>query len=337
VRSNGLKLNEKGQAVGLSELPSGESLGFLWDEASGIHSIGSLHEHSEGWDINELGHIVGETDVPNGDLHPFLWIPDEPNGATGTMYDLGSFGGDGGAWQINELGQVSGWNYRSDGFCRGFLWTPFEVNGRWGSMVDLGTLGGYESDARALNDVGQTAGQAGLPYTSFLIAFVWTPYTANGQIGEMRGLDTILGTKSIGRGINASGEVVGAAWFSDDTATRAFKWTPREPNSNGGGTMRDLGSLGGPSYAYGVNDRGEVVGRGTTATGQDTAFLWTKRDGMVDLSTRLEASFRYDPRRGKGWHISIARDINSKGWVIGTGTLDGGHPRAVLLRPIGEE
>ena len=78
--------------------------------------------------------------------------------------------------------------------------------------------------------------------------------------------------------MNNAGEVVG---FSGALhGTHAFIWTA-------GGGMVDLGTLGGSfSWAFGINNRGQVVGNSQLPG--DTlshAFLWTPDTGMVDLGT----------------------------------------------------
>src|SRR5215207_10175943 len=50
--------------------------------------------------------------------------------------------------------------------------------------------------------------------------------------------------------------------------------------------MKDLGTLGGTnSYAYGINDSGQVVGYSDTANSGPHAFLYDSTNGMKDLGT----------------------------------------------------
>ncbi len=70
-------------------------------------------------------------------------------------------------------------------------------------------------------------------------------------------------------------------------------------------SITDLGTLPGgyESIAYGINNRGQVVGYSTTASGEYHAFLW--EDGeMTDLGTL-------------GGAYSVAYGINSRGQVVG--------------------
>ena len=85
---------------------------------------------------------------------------------------------------------------------------------------------------------------------------------------------------------------------AQNTTTHAFLWS-----STAG--MQDLGSLGGSSYANGINDAGQVVGYYVTSWGTYRAFLWTASGGMQDLGT-LGGRFRDSLgdqflRPGCGW------------------------------------
>jgi probable HAF family extracellular repeat protein len=71
-----------------------------------------------------------------------------------------------------------------------------------------------------------------------------------------------------------------------------------------GWVIRDLGTLGGKaSYAYAINDRGQVVGESETASGVMHAFLWQSGE-MTDLGAL-----------GGSWSYAYA--INGRGQVVG--------------------
>ena len=64
--------------------------------------------------------------------------------------------------------------------------------------------------------------------------------------------------------------------------------------------LTDLGTLGGDSsFAYGVNDQGQVTGEAAIKTGDTHAFVWTS-DGMRDIGTL-------------GGNTSVGRSINESG------------------------
>jgi probable HAF family extracellular repeat protein len=82
------------------------------------------------------------------------------------------------------------------------------------------------------------------------------------------------------------------------------------------GAVHDLGTLGGnSSSASGINDRGQIVGFSTTASGDFHAFLY-ENGVMTDLGTLPGSNF------------SVANGINNRGDVVGA---SGGH--AVLWIP----
>ena len=134
--------------------------------------------------------------------------------------------------------------------------------------------------------------------------------------------------------------------------------------------MHDLGTLGGPnSRAFGINDKGHVVGTSDTIpdnTDAQRAFLYA--DGaMLDLGTPIAGTssqanainnvgqvvgwysegtgraFIHDDRHGMrdltsmvdpaaGWYIHAAYKVNDRQQIVALGCKDGKYG-AVLLNP----
>jgi probable HAF family extracellular repeat protein len=209
-----------------------------------------------------------------------------------------------------------------------------------GTMTDLGTLGGPYTYANAINSSGLIVGSAGVPGDfehAFTYAFPGGPImdghstavvlgtgtgfsgvnsaghitgysdTASGQhaIIYSGGLSTDLGVpagadNSYGGAINSLDHVVGYAPNSGNTTSVAFLYS--------GGTMHDLGTLGGVfAFAKAINDSDLVVGSGQTSSEQTHAFLY---DGSLhDLGTL-------------GGNFSDATGINNAGLIVGISRID---------------
>ncbi len=166
-----------------------------------------------------------------------------------------------------------------------------------GAITDLGALGPQPSNnssmATSLNARGDVAGASDNGTIDPLLsdeevnAVLW-------KDGKIINLGTLGGNQSVAFYLNNRDQVAGAAadsvsdpvsMFGFGTQTRAFVWQH--------GTMRDLGTLGGPdAAAFFINDAGQAAGNAYTdstvnpLTGSPTThpFLW--HDGrMQDLGT----------------------------------------------------
>lgn len=194
---------------------------------------------------------------------------------------------------INDVQQVTG-QYDGWGELRPFLWQA-------GTMIDLGTFRDRFPMPMAINKLGSIVGivEAGPTYRGFL----WK----DGKyidLGALGGDSDDLG--SFAYDINTRGQIVGTSDIGvpDQAIFHAFLWER--------GKMTDLGTLGGTfSMARAINNRGQVTGQSTTATGEYHAFLW-ENGVMTDLGTL-------------GGSSSMGYSINDCGQVVGgsaTSVLD---------------
>ena len=226
---------------------------------------------------------------------------------------------------------------------------------RQGVLTDLGGLpGGFGSEGNGINDHNQIAGQSlnglidPLLGTPAGIAVLWQ---SNGQIVD---LGTLGGNQSLAATVNNRGQVVGGAantipdqfsMFGWATQTRAFLWQR--------GTMRDLGTLGGPdAFAIFINDRGQVAGvayttstpNPVTGTPAQDPFLW-ENGKMKDLGTLGGTQSFVNAFNNRGevaGESNLAGDLSSRpflwdGRVLkDLGTLGGSIGFATALNDIGE-
>jgi probable HAF family extracellular repeat protein len=324
-QSHPTAVNDSGEVVGFADVP------FSWSEADGGAQIPlppglSTSSESRVTDINAAGQFAGHTTAGQESVYV-------SHAFTGTraegIVDLGTLGvgWSSVAWDINDAGEVVGASATiagdpascrpTPGFCNrefhAFYWSESD------GMVDLGTLDnalGSISQAIAINESGQvlvnsqTAPQTGQPGDlGPMHAFIWTSGGGMQDLGALGG----AGASTQAFDMNNAGQVVGYSGVPNNT--HAFIWTQA-------GGMVDLGTLGGPfSYAWDINDLGQVVGSSQTATGQFHAFLWTPADGMVDLGVL------------DGFTSSEVTAINENGQIIGR---SGPHSVLWEIEPSGQ-
>lgn len=295
--SYALSMNDMGQIVGTSQTSSGDTQAFLW-QGGAMTDIGTAggFNNSTARDINNLGQVLGSSGtVESFSLSSFLWsngtittsvVPDFCGvigindteqivgfcTITETAFVSGFLFQDGQlidnfdplnfptfARDINNSGQVVGsfsvdiTNYTYEAF----LWQD-------GAATELGTLGDTNSEAYAINDVGQVVGRAQTTNGDFH-AFFWTD-------GGLQDLGTLDGyTTSVAYGINNKGRVVGKATTSGGSS-HAFV------RLNKG--IRDLNNLIRANSGWeliearDINNNGRIVGYGTV-NGENHAFVLT--------------------------------------------------------------
>ena len=272
--------------------------------------------------VNDRGQVTGSSAIAGGQVHAFIW-------QNGAMTDLGTLPGRvfSGARFINNRGQVVGSSSPAGG-------PPFEAT-LWenGGATDLGALpGGTRSFAIGINHRGQVVGGARTAGNLQVHAFLW-------QDGEMKDLGVLQASdqQSVARAINSHDQIVGNSSLligdPPPPPNRAFLW--------GNGTMTDLGTLGGSwVIAFGINERGQVVGGSFAADGGLHAFL--SQDGvMTDLGTlggtsnasqpTLAASCNLPTHFGTlGTTFSLANGINNRGQVVGRSIAVNGEDHAFL-------
>jgi probable HAF family extracellular repeat protein len=250
-------------------------------------------------------------------------------GQTYIVKDLGTLGGTLGsaANAINNSGQVVGYAFTTDNVA--LHATLFSGTGS--DNIDLGTLGAnpnLTSEAYGINDSGQIIGNAANQATLFSGTGSGNVDLDDGTFGEGRAINSdgqmvgeaegsavifsgtgsgntpLGGLGGFSAGIayanNSSGQIVGLGSVPGRDAAVLFSGT----GSNG----LDLGTLGGfTSYAYGINDAGQIVG-GAQITGQNSAFHATLFSGTgsnnIDLGTL-------------GGTNSYAYAINNSGLIVG--------------------
>lgn len=177
------------------------------------------------------------------------------------------------------------------------------------------------SESFAVNEGGQVGGQEDAAFP-----FIWTPTIPNGTTGTSQRLP-LLPTGGPAEGtvtaININGDAVGFADALDPSGasvTRAVFW------SVGGTVVQELGTLIpnpalpgtflGNSRAFGINDRGVIVGVSDSVMGVEHAFIFEPAVGfMRDLGSLVSLQMlpgTPDPSR--------ALDINNQGDVVGEAT-----------------
>jgi probable HAF family extracellular repeat protein len=261
--------------------------------AAPVYSVTDLGTNFTVTGMNNAGQLVGVRSVNGGPATPFLY-------SGGTFTDLPSGTRPVG---ITESGQPingdPGWTYQ---------YGPLDRNRTEFAPTTMANSQGYQvgssSDYNWLNFYAIVQG-----------AYVRAPSAADGTPGPQlyygtppQGPDTHLsgipGNSSI-VAINDAGQVAGnyASWWNEPQHAFLSR-IQTNPQAGPPAPGVDLGTLGGQtSMAFGMNNRGEVVGQSQAADGSTHAFVY--RDGeMIELGGGPDT-----------WANALA--VNNKGTIVG--------------------
>lgn len=255
--------------------------------------------------LSNQGILVGESDTSIPDLFPntcftncfvnrgFEWrngvvteLPALPSGAglSSIPSAVNAKGQAVGQAQNGDVDSITGWPET-----RAVIWQN-------GHILAIPTFGGTQGTANAINDRGQVVGAA--------LTETPDPF-ANSPLAACGALPTIFPC-------NSSTFATASVFYPGTTETHAFLWHQ--------GSLRDLGTLGGPdSTAWIINDRGEVAGWSFTSFVANPLngvpnmdpFFWSPADGkMIDLG-------------GLGGSSGAPFWMNNHGQVVGSSNLPG--------------
>jgi probable HAF family extracellular repeat protein len=307
------RINAAGKVVGRLFTIDSREHAFVYDGATvlDLGTLGGLDSDARA--ITANGDIVGLSLTGGTDNFGFVYSAFLRSGQS--MLKIGPDWS--AASAINNSGQIAGemrFTPNVD-LLHAFLYDH-------GTFTDLGSLPPWHttaySAAHAINGAGTVVGES-QTFTlghdsppqrlSATRAFMYTQ-------GEMRDLGSLgvscsdegLGERcferSVATDINESGTIVGLSSTASISIDHAFM--------SDGTTLTDLGALGdGRSYAYGINDSGQIVGGFSNQAGDSFAPFLYDRGRMYDLNDLV-----VNPLSARAMPFA-AYGINNFGQIIG--------------------
>ena len=198
AQSDAVAINDLNQAVGTSEIATGQNHAFLWDPGAGMVDLGTLGgSYAQAYAINELGVVTGCSSLANGEIHPFIWD------AAAGMQDIGVPGKTHCGHGINRLGLVVG----------EWIQTTVSLAALWDGVSWVPLFRRGSSFGSAINDRGSsvgtvTSGAGPLPFFRSQTGAISTlPLLAGGVSGQAMAInrcDMVAGVVSTSLGWRAT-------------------------------------------------------------------------------------------------------------------------------------
>ena len=261
-------INDNGFAVGYSYNASAKQRAVLWDlHVNTIDDIGALRNPTTGvyggsstaYGINNLDQVVGSADIPNNTntFTPFHAFLDDTSGIS----DLGTLNTTMPEWQYGySIAYCSNNNGQVVGIAQDTPWAGFIYDDADGMRMlpKDPAHGDKEWYAVVINDSGLIGGHV-IAGTNQSLPYYWpNESTAPVKITMPTGFP-------YGEiyGINASGQMVGIMWSSDQAGATEHAFVFDTQNG-----VRDLNNLIDPAsgwvlhFARDINDRNQIAGYG---------------------------------------------------------------------------
>ncbi len=287
---------------------------FLWSSSGGMQPLGNLpgNDQSIGYVVNDSSEVVGWSgNTQTGNGHAFFWTQ------KGGMVDLKTLKG-GDAYSladaITSKGVIVGQSLVSNGDVDMVIWTKSKITGKY-QIHDKSRL--PKAPYCYALDINEQLQVTGTAYFNFsgtkYHGFLWSSKKGWMDLKPLPG-----GKNSEGIWLTDSGVIAGLSTSAKYPNGVSVYWDAMGIHSIG--TLKG-GTSSSPGY---ISNKVEILGQSTVAGGDNHAYIWTKKKGMLDLNNMIP--------KNSGWVLVHASSINTAGQIVGYGTFNGeGH--GFLLKP----